>query len=534
MNRDIKEQLKKRIDESQTIEKGRRGFFSVIFGRTAVVLLLLLLQVGLLFVGYTFMWEKIYFLNTMLTVLAIILVVRIINKAGDPGFKLVWIILILVSPVFGTLLYYFVEFQPGTKWINTKLQTMHQTAKPYWTQSTVVAQNLTRESIEVGNLARYVYKSGEFPTYQNTSVKYFPSGTDKFVELIKQLEQAQKFIFMEYFIVQRGYMWNTILEILKQKVEEGVEVRFMYDGMCSLSMMPFHYPAKLEKMGIKCHMFSPVYPALSTHQNNRDHRKIVVIDGLTAFTGGVNIADEYIDLKERFGYWKDSAIMLKGDAVKSFTLMFLEMWNIQKDAKGENFDQYLNVAQLKMPVAGDGFVMPYGDSPLDDELVGEQVYMDILYTAKQYVHIMTPYLIPDHDMITALTYAAKRGVEVIIIMPHIPDKWYAFVLAKTYYNELLRAGVQIYEFTPGFVHAKNFTSDGRKAVVGTINLDYRSLYLHFECAAYMYKNEEIAVIEKDFQDTLKQCRVVTTEDFKKQKWFNQLAGRVLRLFAPLM
>ncbi|MEE0420754.1 MAG: cardiolipin synthase [Lachnospiraceae bacterium] len=534
MYEEKKQKIRQKLDESQTLEKGRKGFFGILFGRTVVVIVLLLLQIALLFVGYGLLNEYVYFLNTVLTVLGILLVVHIINKSGDPGFKLVWIILILASPVFGALLYLFVELQPGTKWINRKLQTMHATTKPYWTQSEVVALNLERESNEVGNLARYVYKSGGFPTYQNSSVKYFPCGKDKFADLLTELGAARNFIFMEYFIVSKGYMWDTILEVLKRKVSEGVEVRFMYDGMCSLAMMPFKYPKKLEAMGIKCHMFSPVYPALSTHQNNRDHRKIVVIDGHTAFTGGINLADEYIDRKERFGYWKDTAVMIKGDSVKSFTLMFLEMWNVEKDSKKENFDRYLNVPQTRLPQPGDGFVMPYGDSPLDGELVGEQVYMDILYTAKKYVHIMTPYLIPDHDMITALTYAAKRGVEVIIIMPHIPDKWYAFVLAKTYYNELLDAGVQIYEFIPGFVHAKVFTSDDRKAVVGTINLDYRSLYLHFECAAYMYKNSEIPKIEKDFQDTLRQCQQMSQEDYKKQPLFNRIAGKVLRLFAPLM
>lgn len=308
----------------------------------------------------------------------------------------------------------------------------------------------------------------------------------------------------------------------------------MYDGTCSFSLLPYHYPKKLEEMGIQCHMFAPVVPALSTYQNNRDHRKIVVIDGRVAFTGGINLADEYIGRKERFGVWKDTAIMVEGDAVRSFTLMFLEMWNVEKHRKIEDFNTYLDVEQVKLPAAGDGFVMPYGDSPLDHEPVGENVYLDILYTAKDYVHIMTPYLILDHDMITALTYAAKRGVEVLIIMPHIPDKWYAFMLAKTYYEELMDAGVQIYEFTPGFVHAKVFTSDDRKAVVGTINLDYRSLYLHFECAVYLYRNEEIPSIEEDFQKTLEQCQKMRPEDVKEMPLRNRLAGKVLRLLAPLM
>ena len=229
--------------------------------------------------------------------------------------------------------------------------------------------------------------------------------------------------------------------------------------------------------------------------------------------------------------------MIEGEAVRSFTIMFLEMWSVDKNLKNtpmELFEKYLDIIPDKESEPGDGFVMPYGDSPLDNETVGEQVYMDILYTARDYVHIMTPYLILSNEMITALTYAAKRGVDVKIIMPHIPDKWYAFVLAKTYYNELLDAGVKIYEYTPGFVHAKVFTSDDEKAVVGTINLDYRSLYLHFECAVYLYQNAEIPRVEADFQETLAKCQEVLPSDYRRQKLFDRMAGRVLRILAPLM
>ncbi len=532
--KETKDTIRKKIDESQTIEKGRKGIFGVIFGRTAVIILLLLLQVLMLFIAYRYLQEKGVILNFVMKALAVVLVVHIINKRENPAFMISWIILILGWPVFGSLLYLFVEMQPVPKAINKKIQKMHIETMCYWTQEKEVKQKLAEESTEMPHLSEYVYRCGGFPTYQNTSVKYFSCGMEKFEELVVQLEKAEHFIFMEYFIVAKGYMWDTILEILRRKAEEGVEVRFLYDGTCSFSLLPYHYPRTLEEMGIQCHMFAPVVPALSTYQNNRDHRKIVVIDGKVAFTGGINLADEYIGKKERFGVWKDTAIMLKGDAVRSFTLMFLEMWNIERKEKPEDFDRYLNVEQEKVPQPGDGFVMPYGDSPLDNEPVGEHVYMDILYTAKNYVHIMTPYLILDHDMITALTYAAKRGVEVIIIMPHIPDKMYAFLLAKTYYNELMDAGVQIYEFTPGFVHAKVFTSDDRKAVVGTINMDFRSLYLHFECAAYLYRNAEIPRIEQDFQDTLKQCQRMNQSDFGKLPLPSRIAAKLLRLVAPLM
>lgn len=526
-------ELKKKIDESETLEKGKKGVFGVIYGRTVVVLLLLLIQILMLFLAYKYLQDKGVILNGVLRVLSIFLTIHIINRRENPAFMIYWIILILGWPVFGSLLYLFVEMQPAAHWINKRLNKMHVETKHYWTQDAQVAKNLSNESSEMPHLSTYVYEKGGFPTWQNTTAQYFPDGQAKFKELLKQLEKAEHFIFLEYFIVAKGYMWDTVLEVLKRKAAEGVEVRFMYDGTCSFTLLPYHYPRQLEEMGIHCHMFAPVIPALSTHQNNRDHRKIVVIDGKVAFTGGINLADEYIGEKIRFGTWKDTAIMLEGDAVRSFTLMFLEMWNVDKKWEKESFDKYLQADRMIHPEA-DGFVIPYGDSPLDNEPVGENVYMDILYTAKEYVHIMTPYLILDHDMTRALTYAAKRGVEVIIIMPHIPDKKYAFLLAKTYYGELLDAGVQIYEFTEGFVHAKVFTSDDRKAVVGTINLDFRSLYLHFECAVYLYRNAAIPSVEEDFQETLKRCQKVTPEEVANRPVKERLAGQILRLVAPLM
>ena len=278
-------------------------------------------------------------------------------------------------------------------------------------------------------------------------------------------------------------------------------------------------------------MFSPVKPALSTTQNNRDHRKILVIDGKVAFNGGINLGDEYINKIERFGHWKDTAVMITGDAVKSFTLMFLQMWNIN-ERNHDDFKKYIHIGVEEQNVKG--YVMPYGDSPLDNENVGETVYLDILATAKKYVHIMTPYLIIDNEMMTALTYAAKRGIDVKLILPHIPDKKSAFMLARTYYPELLEAGVKIYEYTPGFVHAKVFASDDVKAVVGTINLDFRSLYLHFECGTFFYKVPTISFIEEDFQATLKKCKQITMEDYHKLNILYKIGGGFLKLIAPLM
>ena len=370
-----------------------------------------------------------------------------------------------------------------------------------------------------------------FPIYRNTKATFFSCGEQKFPALIEALQSAEKFIFMEYFIIEEGYMWSTILSILKAKVKEGIEVRVMYDGMGNLSL-PHNFSDQLKKSGINCRIFSPLRPVLSTVQNNRDHRKICVVDGKSVFTGGINLGDEYINRKERFGYWKDTAVLLEGDAVQSFTIMFLQMWNAVERGR-EDYRKYLT--QMSSEVKRElGFVMPYGDSPFDHEEVGESVYLHILNHSKKYVHIMTPYLILDNAMLDTLTRTAKSGIEVCIIMPHIPDKWYAFALAKTYYQELLEAGVKIYEFTPGFVHAKIFVSDNEMATVGTVNLDYRSLYLHFECGAYIYNNPVVRDIEKDFQKTKMKCQRISLADVKNLNPVMKVCGKVLRLIAPLM
>ncbi|MCI7380708.1 MAG: cardiolipin synthase [Hungatella hathewayi] len=515
--------------------KKARKLLRIIFGRTAFVVMSLLLQISILLAGFRFLSHYMVYIYGGFTLLSAFVILYVINKDENPSFKLAWIIPITVIPVFGTLLYLFLELQWEGKIINRRLRENIAATQPYLKQNPRYMEQLARISRSNANLAAYIENSGSYPVYGNTNVKYYPLGEEMFEDMKKELEKAKRFIFMEYFIVERGEMWDSILEILERKVSEGVEVRFMYDGMCCLVLLPYSYPKELRAKGLKAKMFAPIRPALSTYQNNRDHRKILVIDGHTAFTGGINLADEYINRKVRFGHWKDTGIMLKGDAVTSFTMMFLQMWNIT-EREPEDYGRYLRDPEFFYPpeLSMEGFVIPYGDSPLDQETVGELVYLDIINTARSYVHIMTPYLILNYELVQALQFAAKRGVETIIIMPHIPDKVYAFLLAKAHYEELIKAGVQIYEYTPGFVHAKVFTSDDEKAVVGTINMDYRSLYLHFECAAYVYRNEVIQDVERDFRETLAQSQVITLEECRRYPWYKKLAGRALRLFAPLM
>lgn len=509
--------------------------FRIVFGRTAFVVLFLLLQIGFLFSCFRWLSNYLVYIYGGMLALTALVVIYILNEKSNPSFKLAWVIPVLVIPVFGTFLYLFVQFQIGTKWINRRLKDAGDEISPYLEQNPITEKRLKKVSRDRANLAVYLKNCGGFPVCQNTSVRYFPLGDAMFPEFKRQLKSARKFIFMEYFIIERGKMWGEILEILEEKAAQGVEVRVMYDGMCCMMLLPYHYPQVLEKKGIRCKMFSPIKPTLSTHQNNRDHRKICVIDGHTAFTGGINLADEYINAVERFGHWKDTAVMLQGEGVQSFTMMFLQMWNITERQK-ENYGKYIYPGEELLNDAKPelGFVIPYGDSPLDGENVGERVYMDIINQARDYVHMMTPYLILDNEMVTALTFAAKRGVDTVLMMPHIPDKKYAYLLARSYYPELIEAGVKIYEYTPGFVHAKVFVSDDETAVVGTINLDFRSLYLHFECGVWIHKNPVVDAIEEDFLETLKKCRQVTLEDCRRYPFLPKFAGRMLRLIAPLM
>lgn len=516
-----------------SVEKGRQGLLKVIFGRTTIILLIILAQLVFLLVSFYFLRENVLYAHWMSQLLVAGIVIHIINKPGSPEFKMAWIVPILVLPIFGSLFYLFFHLQSGGNILNRRIHTLEQASQSYLQTEPALKEELQEKNVDVANLARYLENHGNFPTFRNTTVKYFPLGEDKFEELKFQLQKAKKFIFLEYFIIEEGIMWNAILDILKKKVAEGVEVRLMYDGTCTLALLPPNYPKVMKEAGIDCKVFAPIRPALTTSQNNRDHRKIVVIDGKTAFVGGVNLADEYINKKIRYGHWKDVAIMLRGEAVRSFTEMFLQMWNTTT-RHTEVYYNYLEYEGFLGAYGAPGYVIPYGDNPFDREQVGEMVYINMLSTAKKYVHIMTPYLILSQEMLVALTFAAKRGIDVKIIMPHIPDKLYAFALAKTYYQQLIEAGVEIYEYTPGFVHAKVFVVDDNRAVVGTINLDFRSLYLHFECGVYMYDVPQIADIEDDYEKTLAKSQLITMEMCKKEKLYIKFIGKVLRLFAPLM
>ena len=517
-------------DQNSPVQKSKRGLLRFIFSRTMLITLLLLFNFAVMFFALFELMQNLPILFGSVVAFTAVMELVILNSRDDIKVKLTWAIITAVFPLVGAVLYFWVRYDLGNRMNRRLIDTSIQISQPFVPEQTAVFENIRNEDPTFQSLASYLQRQADAPVYNHCAVTYFPLGEHKFREMLVQLEKAEKFIFMEYFIISEGHMWNSILEILERKAAAGVEVRVLYDGMNAYTNLPYSYPEKLQKKGIACKMHAPVRPFISSHYNNRDHRKILVIDGHTAFTGGINLEDCYINEEVRYGHWKDTAVMIKGDAAQSFTLMFLQMWNATE--RNKEFARYLKKPVLD--IADPGFVIPYADTPTDREQVGKMVYLHLLNQAKDYIWIMTPYLILDPELSTAVQFAAKRGVDVRIILPHIPDKQTAFALAKNNYPELLEAGVKIYEYTPGFVHAKVVLCDDIHAVVGTINLDYRSLYHHFECAAYLYRVPALSDIRRDFAETEAKCQRVTEEDVKNRPLLSRLMGQLLNVFAPLM
>lgn len=523
----------------QLLHMSKKGISHLIFGQNTVLGILVIIQLYLFYLFLQWIGKYMPYLITISTLFSIIMVLVVINDRTDPTAKLTWMLFIMAFPLPGVMAYIFIRTDIGHRRVKKRTLALRDMVKDILSQHDDVLEILKKEDMQSYALYRYMQKNGNYPIYTNTEVKYFSSGEEKFQSMLEELERAKKYIYLEYFIIEEGVMWGKILEKLIQKASEGLDVRVMYDGTCELVLLPYFYPERLREFGIQCKVFAALTPIISTHYNNRDHRKILVIDGEVAFNGGVNLADEYINQKQKYGHWKDTGILLRGEAVKSFELMFLEMWYIYGFRRKHGV---LNGNMILSDIHKDsackvlskGYVMPYGDSPVDGVRVGEMVYMDILNRASRYVHIMTPYLILDAELETALKFAADRGVQIQIILPGIPDKIAPYNLAKTHFLSLMEAGIEIYLYTPGFLHAKSFVADDIRAVVGTINLDYRSLYHHFECATYMYQLDCIQDIENDFQETLAKSHRVSLKDLKEDSILAKLQGVLMKAVAPLI
>ncbi len=463
--------------------------------------------------------------------LSIIIVFIIINNKSNPSYKIAWIVPVMIFPIFGGLFYLLYGGNKLSTREKLKMVIQNIEMTNALKQDDEIIKKIGDKSIYAKNQSEYILNYAKCPVYNNTETTYFKIGEEKFEALLRELKKAEKFIFLEYFIIQEGKMFNSILEILEEKAKQGVDVRLIYDDVGCIVTLPHNYKNTLEAKGIKCRVFNPIKPFFTRRLNNRDHRKIVVIDGDVGFTGGINLADEYINEYEKHGYWKDAGIMLKGDAVWNLTVMFLSMWDYIDNRE----EDYMKFKPSKNKYYNSkGYVQPFDDSPLINEPIGETVYLNLINKAKDYIYINTPYLIIDNEMATALKIAAKSGVDIKIVTPYIPDKKFVHAVTKSYYESFIKDGIEIYEFTPGFMHAKTFVVDDEYGVVGSINLDFRSLYLHYECGVWLYKTDSIKSMKDDYLETLKRCHKVTMEECKNTSSIRKVLRLIIRMFAPLL
>ncbi len=498
-------------------------------GRMAFVGVSILLQVGW-FVAMVLRLNRFSMLFAVAAdLLALSLAVRIYSKPQNAAVKTSWIILLMFSPVLGMCLYLLCG-RTGANWVmRRRFRRVQEKLEGTLPQHPQAEKALEDEDTAAANQAHYLRSRG-YPVYQNTDVEYYATAEEAIAAQKEALRQAEHFIFMEYHAIEDSVSFQEIKEILAEKARQGVEVRLFYDDMGSIGFVNPAFVKHMRALGIQCRVFNPLVPVVNVFMNNRDHRKITVIDGKVGFTGGYNLADEYFNLVQPYGHWKDTGLRLAGDAVRSLTVMFLEMWNAMEPAD-EDIGRWL--PKTNHIAAETGWVQPYADSPLDDERVGEFAYMNIIKTAQQRLWVMTPYLILDDEMTLELSLAAKRGVDVRIITPGIPDKKLVYRVTRSYYGALVKSGVRVFEYTPGFLHAKMMLCDDHTAVVGTINLDYRSLYLHFENAVQLYKCRAVQDVAADFEDTFPKCREVT-QRYKARSGPMRFGQCLLRLFAPLM
>ncbi|MDR0624690.1 MAG: cardiolipin synthase [Treponema sp.] len=510
----------------------KKKWVRVVFRRRVFVIFTLLFQICFLIFLIISSSRSFRYISWTLNVLSIIVSVHVLNKKEKAAYKLTWIFLIMTFPIFGGIMYILFYFQSNPRKLRRFTERTIRQSRPFFSLSGDSLPALAAVHPECLPQAVYLQSYAGFPVYTHTRTEYFAAGADFFHRVLEELEKAERYIFMEFFILRQGMMLDPILSILEKKAGKGLDVRIIYDDLGCFMSLPPNFAQQLKQRGIRCIVFNPFKPIFSSLQNNRDHRKIISIDGKVAFTGGMNLADEYINAVERFGHWKDAAIMLSGEAAWSLTLIFLQMWNMEQK-ESDIYGQFYPWRDEPCPVESAGFVQPYADSPIDDENVGEHVYIQIINSARKYVYINTPYLVVDDNLLSALTLAAKSGVDVRIITPHRWDKWMVAICSRSYYRQLVSAGVKVYEYTSGFNHSKTFVSDDKVATVGTTNLDFRSLYLHFECGVLLYNNESILAVKEDFLKTVPISHEITAADCARNV-FQKIIPDVLRIFAPLM
>lgn len=500
-------------------------------GRMLFAGVAILLQIGWVVGQVVLLQQQMAWIGMATTVVALVLVLRLYAGHTNAALKMPWIMLILAFPVLGLALYLLLGYSFSGRRMSRRIRAVDEGLLPLLHQEEAAAEAVRKADLGFAGQCHYLRIRAGYPVYANTAATFYDSGAKGFAAQKEALRKAERFIFMEYHAVEDGKAFGELCEILQQRAAAGVEVRLIYDDVGSMPFVDGAFARRLEQKGIRCMAFNPVVPVLNVFMNHRDHRKITVIDNKVGFVGGYNLADEYFDLTRPYGVWKDSGLRLEGAAVRSLTAMFLEMWNFV-GKPDENYGIYL--AAEPAVAEGAGFVLPYADCPLDEERVGENAYLNLIKNAKKYLYLTTPYLIPSDEMVRELALAAGRGVDVRIITPGIPDKRLVYGMTRSYYNVLARQGVRIYEYTPGFCHAKQWVADDTTAIVGTINLDYRSLYLHFENAVLLYGCPAVGQVRQDFAALLPRCREVTAKYRDDRSTALRIGQCILRLFAPLL
>lgn len=497
------------------------------------IILALLLQVITLFILVDYFSQKSFVVYYILVIFSLCVSMHIINRDSDSSSKLLWVLLIMSFPIFGGVVYLLIGNRKIPKALMIKDRQAYSDYKKYALQNVEVLENLHENDYVLDKMISMAWSNGYFPVYENCFVEYYPSGEDQYKSFIKELEKAQEFIFMEFFIINKGVMWNTILQLLIDKASQGVDVRLIYDDMGSLTYLPRDYKQWLNEKGVKTHVFNPLRPQLAMQMNNRDHRKILVIDGKVAFTGGCNISDEYINTKQRFGHWKDMGCMIKGPGVEMFTISFLQIWNYQSNTQTP-YSYFIKDRSYFSSNKNQGYIIPFSDSPTDENNTGLSMHLNMLNCAKDYFWISTPYLILDSEMISNLKLAANNGVDVRIIVPAIPDKKMVYQVTKANFDTLIKAGIKIYEYTPGFIHGKVCITDDTSGLVGTVNMDFRSYYQHYECGVWMHKTPCLKDIKKDFEEIFKVSHLVSLEECANTNSIVKIYRNILKVFSPIM
>ncbi len=499
-------------------------------GRILTAGILIVLQVAFFGIIEMSVSKWVTALNIVLRILSLIIVFLILNKRDNPSYKLMWIIFILVAPLVGGVLFFLWGNGKVRPALKKHMQKQKRLNKRYLWQDPAVAADLHFHDFDHARQSQFLFRESGYPVYTDTTVEYIAPGEKFWPRMLEELKNAEKYIFIEYFILAEGKMWNAICEILREKAKSGVEIRIIFDDFGSISRQNRHFVKRLRNDGIKVLAFNKIRPSVDLFLNNRDHRKICVIDGYVSMTGGLNLADEYINETHPHGYWMDCAVIMKGPATTSFAVAFCEMWS---SMGRERLDPKHYIVDT-FPKAS-GYVQPYVENPLDTRhYPGEGIYRQILGTAKDYVYIATPYLILDNTMITALTSAAKAGVDVRIITPSIGDKWYVHPVTQFNYQELLEAGVRIFEYDPGFIHSKLFVSDNAVATCGTINMDYRSFYFHFECGVWMCSVPAVNDIKEHFLEMQDDSTEIILSQWLKRPLRKRFKQALLNILAPFM